>query len=342
MSSLPILVLSVDDDTVAADGVARLRTRGADVVWFDARDLGRGARLSVGWDTAAARTARLHVADRVLELAGVGAVWHRRHRVGARELADPTMRTFVEAETERVLMFLWRDLAVPFVPAPWPVIRDGQDKLMQLGLAGRLGFAIPATIVTNDPAEALAFWRAHGGRCVTKPVWTQSIQASGVSRTFARFTEPVTLRDVAALASVRLAPTLLQAYVDKRVELRVTVVGDRVFAAEIDSQTSHHTRHDWRKYDRGVTPYRVHELPAAVAARCVAITRELGLRYGALDLVHAPDGRYVFLEINPAGEYQWIEERTGLPITDAICDLLVRLADRSHHDASTAAVAAAR
>lgn len=338
-TSSPILVLSVGDDSVAADGVARLRARGADAVWFDARDLGRGARLSVSWDATGHRRAQLGLADRVLDLATVGAVWHRRHRVTAPAIPDPAMRTFVEAETERVLKSLWRDLAVPFVPAPLPVIHDGQDKLMQLGLAGRLGFAVPATIVTNDPAEALAFWRAHGGRCVTKPVGTQSIQFSGLSRTFARFTEPVTFRDVAALAAVRLAPTLLQAYVDKQVELRVTVVDDRVFAAEIDSQAAHHTRHDWRKYDRGATPYRVHAMPAEIAARCVAITRALGLRYGALDLVLAPDGRYVFLEINPAGEYQWIEDRTGLPITDAICDLLVRLADptdRSRHDAAAA------
>jgi glutathione synthase/RimK-type ligase-like ATP-grasp enzyme len=67
----------------------------------------------------------------------------------------------------------------------------------------------------------------------------------------------------------------------------------------------------------------VHELPAEVARRCVALTRALGLAYGAIDLVLTPEGRYVFLEINPAGQYLWIEEETGLPISEAICDWLV-------------------
>jgi hypothetical protein len=323
----PILVIGIAGDGVADEGVRRLRERGADAIRFDPFDLGRGTRLAIRWDTRGRVASRLTIADRVIDLADLGAVWHRRHRVAASsEITDPAQRAFVDTETERVLTFLWRDLRAPFVPAPLPVIHDGQDKLRQLRLAGALGFDVPATLVTDEPSEALAFWRAQRGRCITKPVSTLSMRLSGLSRTFARFTEPITLRDIAALQSVRLGPTLLQAYVDKRVELRVTVVGERVFAAEIHSQAAAHTRHDWRKYDRGSAPYHVTVLPSEIAARCVAMTRALGLRFGAIDLVLAPDGRYVFLEINPAGEYQWIEAITGMPITDAICDLLIALA----------------
>jgi glutathione synthase/RimK-type ligase-like ATP-grasp enzyme len=64
-------------------------------------------------------------------------------------------------------------------------------------------------------------------------------------------------------------------------------------------------------------------LPAEVERRCVELTRRLGLVYGAIDLIVTPAGEYVFLEINPTGEYGWIEDATGLPISDAICDLLL-------------------
>jgi glutathione synthase/RimK-type ligase-like ATP-grasp enzyme len=111
--------------------------------------------------------------------------------------------------------------------------------------------------------------------------------------------------------------------VEKRVELRVTVVGTKVFAAEIDSQATNHTRFDWRRYDLGNTPHRAHPLPDDVAERCLALTQRLGLSYGAIDLIVTPDGRYVFIEINPNGQYSWIEHCTGLPITDALCDLLM-------------------
>src|SRR6185312_12158775 len=105
-------------------------------------------------------------------------------------------------------------------------------------------------------------------------------------------------------------------------ELRITVVGRQVFAAEIHSQHSNHTRHDWRRYDRYATPYFRHELPGALQRRCIALVERMGLCYGAIDMVLTPDGRYVFLEINPNGQYLWIEQATGLPISDAICDLL--------------------
>jgi glutathione synthase/RimK-type ligase-like ATP-grasp enzyme len=128
---------------------------------------------------------------------------------------------------------------------------------------------------------------------------------------------------VAYAEAIRFGPVIVQEYVAKRVELRVTVVGRAVFAAEIHSQESNHARFDWRRYDLGSTRHEVHRLPAVVADRCVEIVGRLGLRYGAIDLILTPDGRYVFLEVNPTGQWLWIEKATGLPIGDALCDLLL-------------------
>jgi glutathione synthase/RimK-type ligase-like ATP-grasp enzyme len=111
--------------------------------------------------------------------------------------------------------------------------------------------------------------------------------------------------------------------VPKRFELRVTVVGEQVFAAEIHSQQTNRTRVDWRRYDLSHTPHLPHALPEHVQVKCVELVRRLGLCYGAIDLILTPDGRYVFLEINPSGQYMWIEERTGLPISEAVANLLV-------------------
>jgi glutathione synthase/RimK-type ligase-like ATP-grasp enzyme len=323
-----ILVLSLADDPVAREGERRLRARGADVLLFDSRTLPESAQLHLGWDAQGVRHGHLISAEgRAVDLSSIRAVWHRRAMAGRPSaIRDPMHRKFVEEETDRVLWYLWSALEVPFLPAPLPVLRKTQEKLLQLDLAGRLGFAIPPTLVTNDPGEVLAFLRRHSHRCITKHLSSSSMTEAGMDATFMRFTEPITHRDMAAVSAVRLCPTFVQAYVDKRLELRVTVVGERVFAAEIHSQTSAHSRYDWRKYDHSRTPYFVHRLPREVEERCLRLTHALGLRYGALDLILTPDGRYVFLEINPAGEYQWVEARTGLPITDAICDLLVSLA----------------
>src|SRR5262249_21476922 len=127
---------------------------------------------------------------------------------------------------------------------------------------------------------------------------------------------------VAYAAAIEYSPTIFQGYVPKRVELRITVVGERVFPAEIHSQQTQHTKHDWRRYDLDNTPHFPHDLPCEIRERCVSLVKRLDLCYGAIDMVLTPDGRYVFLEINPSGQYMWIEAQTGLPISAAIADLL--------------------
>jgi hypothetical protein len=117
--------------------------------------------------------------------------------------------------------------------------------------------------------------------------------------------------------------------VPKRFELRISVVGEQVFAAEIQSQDSNHTRHDWRRYDSFRTVYRQHTLPDDLHQRCVRLIKLMGLRFGAIDMVFTPDGRYVFLELNPNGQYLWLEEAANLPISDAIVDELPNGAMRS-------------
>jgi glutathione synthase/RimK-type ligase-like ATP-grasp enzyme len=175
--------------------------------------------------------------------------------------------------------------------------------------------------VTNSPADFLDFYRQHNGQVVYKQIGAAFIQYAGDK--FIRFTEVVSKRDVAYAQSVRSCPLIFQAYVPKRVELRVTVVGREVFPAEIHSQQTNQTRHDWRRYDFGKTLYQPHKLPSEVRERCLELVERLGLCYGAIDLVVTPDGRYVFLEINPNGQYLWVELATGMPISEAICDLLL-------------------
>jgi glutathione synthase/RimK-type ligase-like ATP-grasp enzyme len=64
-------------------------------------------------------------------------------------------------------------------------------------------------------------------------------------------------------------------------------------------------------------------LPPEIQDKCVRLVEQLELSYGAIDMVLTPEGRYVFLEINPNGQYLWIEEQTGMPISAALCDLLM-------------------
>ncbi|MCA1693463.1 MAG: hypothetical protein LC749_01330 [Actinobacteria bacterium] len=107
-------------------------------------------------------------------------------------------------------------------------------------------------------------------------------------------------------------------------ELRVTVVGDQVFACRIESQVTESTRIDWRRYDLENTPHVAHRLDPDIERRCVVLTRHFGLEFSAIDLIVTADGETVLLELNPNGQWAWIEELTGLPISAAIADVLAR------------------
>jgi glutathione synthase/RimK-type ligase-like ATP-grasp enzyme len=136
------------------------------------------------------------------------------------------------------------------------------------------------------------------------------------------YTTVVAELDDERLEAVRTTPCLFQQRIQKALELRVTVVGERVFAAAIDSSASTAARLDFRRAYEDLS-YHVAELPEWLSDACVRLVQEFGLVYGALDIIQAHDGSYVFLELNPNGQWAWIQEATGLDIRGALIDQLV-------------------
>lgn len=317
-----ILVLAEDNDVSAKLVESRLRERGHQVVRFDTSRFPAHVGLSIAYSSHGRSGAVLRDGGTIIDLENVTAVWFRAappsipHDV----IADKPSRDAVAEESRVVLLDAWHAVGCRWLPGPIQAVRDGQLKLRQLTLAGEIGFELPPTLVTTNPDDLLAFYNEHDGHIISKLADLGFHKQLG--REFARYTEVVTRRDIMYADAVHYCPMIYQAYVPKRLELRVTVVGSQVFAAEIRSQASNRTRHDWRRYDDSATTYAPHDLPDDLRRVCLELTRRLGLCYGAIDLILTPDGRYVFLEINPAGQFGWIEQATGLPISDAICDVL--------------------
>jgi len=127
--------------------------------------------------------------------------------------------------------------------------------------------------------------------------------------------------------SIRACPIILQREIRKKYDVRVTVVGETVFAATIDSQSDSATEVDWRKTSQPTLAHAIYHLPPEIAAICVSLTRKLGLRYGAIDLILDCDDQLWFLEINPNGQWGWIETRTGHPIAAAIVSEMEKISN---------------
>jgi glutathione synthase/RimK-type ligase-like ATP-grasp enzyme len=122
------------------------------------------------------------------------------------------------------------------------------------------------------------------------------------------------------LDAVRIAPVIFQEYVPAEVDLRVTIVAGDVFAAAIHSADTDYPV-DFRM-SIGQAQVEAAALPAEVVGQLHALMARLGIVYGAFDLRRTPEGEHVFLEVNTAGEFLFIEERTGQPITDSLASWL--------------------
>lgn len=303
-------IVSSEED-LHAQGVRRhLDSIGASHVLIDTAQVPMQVALTSTQDSAGWRGAWGET-----DLGAVHAMWWRRPEPFRLhdEVTDPHDRLFARGECAAMVSGLWSCMDAEWVNDP---DRDeaASRKMAQLALAVRLGLRVPRTCMTSDPDRARDFVHAEDGAVIFKPF-------SATPQTW-RETRPVRECDLDLMDNVRLAPVIFQELVPGGVDVRVTIVGDRVFAAEIRGNASSY-EFDFR-VERAptITP---HTLPQAVEARLLTLMRRLGLRYGAADLRIAPDGDYVFLEVNPAGQWLFVELATGQPITRTLADLLHRL-----------------
>ena len=182
--------------------------------------------------------------------------------------------------------------------------------------AQRAGLTVPRTIVSSD-SDAVRTMMSECATVIHKAMSVPDDQKLLDARRMGT-------TECEALEHLELAPSMFQEEVAARYEVRVTIVGDKVFAARFDLERL-----------RGVdvrlerdTPCEPHDLPTDVADALRSVARYLGITMCCVDLRVTDAGEYVFLELNPEGQYLFIEVMTGLPITRAVVDYLAsRLGD---------------
>lgn len=323
---MKVLVVTHSGDNESIDFVTRaLETRGAEVIRLNTDcfpvELGLSLTTTQNGAQSVLLSANAH------DLSDVDAVWYRRmrHARGLEEM-DPQVERGAVLESEATLLGLINTLDA-FVLDPPHRIRYAEQKPLQLKFAKALGLKIPRTLITNQPDEVRDFYERCDGKIITKMLSSFAIYDEDQEQVV--FTTPVESEHLDMLDGLRYCPMVFQEMVPKALELRVTVVGERVFAASVDSQASEKTRFDWR--EDGVAlmdAWEPYELPEEVQAKLLTLMDRLELNYGASDFILTPEGEYVFLEINPAGEFFWLELNPGLPISEALADVLIGNAKR--------------
>lgn len=308
-----ILAVTSDEDVDAVPVLDLLAARGARVQAIDLSDWPGRAGLAFGFGDGSGERWLLPRDGPPIRAAEVTAVWWRSTRPF---VTHPGLSAgdaaFAVRQTWEALQGFWASLPTRYVNQPWRN-EIASHKAHQLQLAERCGLRVPQTLITNDASRAQAFVAAARGA----PVIHKALHATPVDWHPTRL---LTRAERADLSAVRLAPVILQEYVEG-VDLRVYAVGDRLFTAEIDARATA-SPEDFRTVfaDARVAPGT---LPPNVEAGLRRLMAELGIVYGAIDLRRRADGEHLFLEVNPAGLWRFVEVRTGLPISAAIADLLL-------------------
>lgn len=315
---MTVLVLTEECDPTADRVVDELTWRGVpvfrcDTAWFP-------SALTVYAHLDGDRWAGvLRTPHRDVELTGLRSVWYRRPTAFSfpEGMSGPERR-HAAGEAKFGLGGVLASLPVLWVNHPSREA-DACYKPWQLATAARCGLEVPETVVTNDPEAVRRFADRLDGRIVVKMLGSNAIFEHGGPKVC--YTHPLSEDDLADLSGVNVTAHLFQERViDKAYEVRVTAVGDALFAASIEA-ANRAARADWRA-DLSALTYRAVEVPGAVAEGIRDYLAAFGLSYGAFDFAVTREGRWIVFECNPGGQFGWIEAGTGLPITSALAGLL--------------------
>jgi len=312
--NVAIGILSLRDDIHALAVKSKIEQRHhARCHVFAARELATRGGLSWSGDAGAPSVLR-DLDGELVEPSGLDAIWYRR--LGRQQLipeaADPKYTAEIDAACWTALQgHLLTEFRGCWVSDPEATELAG-NKLVQLRAAQRAGLRIPATLVSQDPARIREFCSAHPG-AIIKPVRTRGDLA---------VTAVVSAELLAHDEVLALVPSIYQENIPGTRHLRITMFGDHCHAAVIEAHDL-----DWR-VDMSV-PFSVYEPSAQLRAALHGIVRSLGLVMGIFDLKLTPDNDIVFFEVNPQGQFLFVEGLCGLPLGDMFADYLFEQA-RQH------------
>lgn len=258
--------------------------------------------------------------DRCIDLSKVKSVYFRRPKLPAAPAdLQHSDQQFVLNEISQSLEGVYKYLGDKYWVSNVYAIRQSENKIYQQIIAHKFGFVTPNSIITNRIEDALGFLKTNN-QCVVKPIRTGFVSDKVNPQVI--FTSPITIDDAATLGRIQECPTYLQENIPKKADIRVTVIGSTVFSAKIHSQEFDETKTDWRKGENVNLRHEPIDLGPEMNESCINMTRYLGLQFGALDFILDDKGRFIFLEINPNGQWGWIQHRLNYNISGTIAELL--------------------
>lgn len=246
----------------------------------------------------------------------IRSVWFRRVKIPNVENLSQSIQKYINDELRVYFNNLWELLEVKWLSIPQYIYR-AENKFLQLKEARKIGLEIPSTLISYNPTKINEFFYNNNCNLIVKPIFNNEFTLGNKSKHI--FTNKLGKDKVEKITEYVPLPSIFQKYIEKEIEIRITVVGNHVFSAYVDSQSSVETSIDWR---RKRNKFYKFSLPKVIEEKCIQLVKNLNLSFGAIDMIKSKDGKYVFIEINPNGQWGWIEMDTGLLISNSIINFL--------------------
>jgi glutathione synthase/RimK-type ligase-like ATP-grasp enzyme len=242
---------------------------------------------------------------------------------------DPTITetefNFAQRETLEILRSLWRLIDENLWLNHPKNLLLANNKVDQLQKAVEIGFKIPKTCISTDINVIEKFYKYYEGNIIVKALKHGFYKEKNKIKIVP--TQKVKFKLIENMQKYAKIPAIFQKRIEKKYDIRVTVIGKDVYATAIHSQDHEDTKTDWCAMDLHEDINLIHtkhDLPDEIKQFCIEITNRFHLNYSAIDLIYSKDNSYYFLEMNPNGQWGWIEDNVGFPIRDSIINYLLK------------------
>lgn len=258
-----------------------------------------------------------------ISLSDIHVAWYLREGFeNSSKLKGGIEFRFSKNETRQALRAIFSTLKCKWVNKMEAIDCVNSNKFYQQFIAANCGLLTPKTIISNNHKNVYEFSDPQKGS-LFKSIGYTKLDKEGE---LALYSERFSYEEIANSSNaIKACPVYGQEYVEKLYEHRVMVIGSNVMSCRIDSQASKKTVTDWRHYDFENVEHKYVQLPSHIQDRLRNFMTTISLKYGALDLIETPENDFVFLEVNPSGQWGWIADIAGLPIPNAVAEMLETL-----------------
>jgi glutathione synthase/RimK-type ligase-like ATP-grasp enzyme len=239
-----------------------------------------------------------------LDVADVSTVWYRRPKPIESFATESAGAPFAAQEwTAAIEGFLELIPRERWMNYPGHIAAASQ-KWQQLAAAKQSRLLCPETIVTTSTKAAIDFCNSVGGSVVGKPLMSGYLERQPPDLDTQIYSNLVTTADLQSHGASLGCPTLFQRAIEKVADVRIVVVDRQLCAVALHA---HDGRLDIRRANfEGVT-YEPIDIPTAVSVGLLSLTERYQLRFAAVDFVIGCDGGWYFLEVNPNGQWAWLD-----------------------------------